>query len=206
MQPRSCPTLETAPGAETALVRAAKAGSSSAFTQLVERWKRPLYALLWKMCSRHDLAEELTHETFVRFWRSIASFDEGLPIYPWLRRIAVNLAVNQHEAASRRAIPVPDAALDGASDGWSHRQARTPPEELEGREREARILAALETLTPERRAALTLRAFEGLSYEEIARTMECSIGTVMSRLFRARMDLRERLRDLEPDEAPGDVE
>ncbi|MBI3267400.1 MAG: sigma-70 family RNA polymerase sigma factor [Planctomycetes bacterium] len=206
MDPRSTLTLETAPGAETDLVREAKAGSPVAFARLVERWKRPLYALLWKMTSRHDLAEELAQEAFVRFWRSLASFDEALPVYPWLRRIAINLAINQHESASHRASPAPDELLDGATDGYSHRRTRTPPEELEGRERERRILGALETLSPERRAVLTLRAFEGLSYEEIARTMECSIGTVMSRLFRARMDLRERLCELGEALAPGEAE
>jgi RNA polymerase sigma-70 factor (ECF subfamily) len=206
MDPRSGTTLETVSDAETALVREAKAGKATAFARLVDRWKRPLYSLLWKTTSRHDLAEELAHETFVRFWKSLAVFDETLPVYPWLRRIAVNLAINHHEAASHRATPVPGEALEGADDGYTHRRARTPVEELEGREREERILSALATLAPERRVVLTLRAFEGLSYEEIAKTMECSIGTVMSRLFRARMDLRERLRELGEDGVSGEPE
>lgn len=165
-----------------------------AFRRLVEKYQRPLYALLSGILSSHEDIDDALQETFLRTFRSLHRYDPGRPMYPWLRRTAVNVALGMRRSNHRhRAIPLEQArGLEGKEPSLN------PLFRLEQDEFAQRLRYALDLLPLEQRAVFQLRVQDELSYKEIAETLGIRIGTVMSRLNRARERLRQLLRhDLE---------
>ena len=179
------------------LVQAARAGDTRAFRRLVEAHMRPIYALGYRLLGNHDDADDVAQETFVRAWQALARYDERYTVSAWLRTIATRLALN--EIAKRRRRRTEGGELfDTVAE--THAEAAPGPEaEFEGAETRVRIEVALEALPQEFRVPLVLRTYEELSYAEIARLLEIPVGTVMSRIHRARCLLREQL---DPGRAP----
>jgi RNA polymerase sigma-70 factor (ECF subfamily) len=176
---------------DAALVARAKDGDAAAFGAIVESHRRRVFGLVFGITGRPDAAEELTQEAFVRLWRSLPDLDGRFPPYAWLRRTATNLAIDYCNGERRAAAARPRLAARAAD-----RPAEKPDRTLAGREDLDRVRAAMDRLPADQRTALTLRVVEGLSYQQIAETMGCAPGTVMSRLARARVALREILEQL----------
>jgi len=174
---------------EADLLASAQGGNLLAFDEIVRRYQRRVYSTALRIVRRHDLADDVTQEAFLRAHRALASYDRGRPFGPWICRIAANLAINhvrspeaREEALDEAALDrSPAAASDGPLDALLEKEARSVLEEAVGR------------LPAEQRAVFVLRTFEDLSYKEIAIALDLSVGTVMSRLSRAREKLRGAL-------------
>ena len=174
------------------LLRAARAGDARAFGELVQRFMRSIYAVAYRLMGNHDDADDIAQETFVRAHAALARYDENYSFYTWLRTIATRLGLNEIEKRRRRQTSGGETFESAAE--TVHAAAPDPAEELAGEELRAALESALRALPAEYRAVLALRTFEDLSYEDIARVLEIPIGTVMSRLSRARTELKSRLR------------
>jgi RNA polymerase sigma-70 factor (ECF subfamily) len=180
------------------LVRRVQQGDRSAFDLLVRKYQYRVAALVRRYVRDEAEAEDVAQEAFVRAWRALPQFRGESQFYTWLYRIAVNTAKNHLAGLGRR--PAMEAIDDEA--GATLREAEalqdgaSPEQEVLRGELEALVLAAFEALAPELREALSLREVEGLSYEAIAERMGCPIGTVRSRIFRARDAIDARLRPL----------
>lgn len=174
---------------EAALLAGAQGGNVLAFDEIVRRYQRRVYATALRIVRRHDLADDVTQEAFLRAHRALASFDRERPFGPWICRIAANLAINHVRSPQSR-----EEALDEAGLGESPASGADGPLSAV-LENEARALleAAVARLPAEQRAVFVLRTFEDLSYSEIAEALDLSVGTVMSRLSRAREKLRASL-------------
>jgi RNA polymerase sigma-70 factor (ECF subfamily) len=179
--------LKGAPDAD--LVARSKAGDIPAFGELVRRYQKPVFRIVLRMVKNQDDADDLTQDTFVRAHRGLKTFKEEFDFHPWLYRIAVNQAINLINKRKRQAAvdleDVPEGDIKTGPEPESPVQAASRQELLRTLE------SALERLPEEQRAVFLLRVQEGLSYEEIAKTMNTPKGTVMSRLARARMALRK---------------
>lgn len=172
---------------ERDLLRKAAGGNLFAFEEIVRRYQRRVYGVALRIVRRHDVADDVAQESFIRAWRALASFDLARPFGPWICRIAANLAVNHVRSPRAREEALPEG----------HGEQPSPAADaLEGvLDAEARAVLgrALLALPPDQRAVFVLRVHEELSYKQIAEALELSIGTVMSRLSRAREKLREAL-------------
>jgi RNA polymerase sigma-70 factor (ECF subfamily) len=146
----------------------------------VRRYQRRVYAVALRIVRRHDVADDVTQDTFLRAHRALDSFDRSRPFGPWICRIAANLAVNHVRSPEAREEALPD----GHAETPSHREG--PLEGVLDREVTEQLQEAMGLLSAEQRAVFVLRAVEGLSYREIAEALDISTGTVMSRLSRAR--------------------
>jgi RNA polymerase sigma-70 factor (ECF subfamily) len=187
------PTRANEQPEDAVLVRKAQQGDMDAYESLVRRYQQRVYALCRRLTGAHQSADDLAQETFIRAYFALARFDAQWPLYPWLRRIAVNAGLNYLKARGRER-PLEDGALA------ARRQPPAPvtddPEDrLESAEIQARLERAVEALPADQRSVFVLRFHESLSYEEISRTLELPLGTVMSRLNRARQKLKEMLAD-----------
>ena len=171
------------------LVRRFRGGEARAFGMLVDRYKRPLYALLVRVVGDRHAAEDLLQECFVRFWRHLDTLDETRPLYGFLRRVAVNLGLNHLRGRSRRGAAVEALARE------RQRAANADLKDDDVKETSAALRGALEELPEDQRVCLALRVQEGMSYAEIAKAAGVAVGTVMSRLSRARLALREKLKE-----------
>ncbi len=172
---------------ESGLLEQARRGSLFAFEEIVRRYQRRVYATAYRIVRRHEVADDVAQEAFIRAHRSLDRFDPARPFGPWICRIAVNLAVNHVRSPEAREDALPDGHAETAS---------AAPGPLQGvLDAEARALLdrALGGLPAEQRAVFCLRVFEELSYREIADALGIEMGTVMSRLSRAREKLREAL-------------
>jgi RNA polymerase sigma-70 factor (ECF subfamily) len=181
------------------LVERAQRGDKRAFELLVEKYQRKLARLLSRLIRDPGEVEDVAQETFVKAYRALPSFRGESAFYTWLYRIGVNTAKNYLMAMGRRAptsteVEAEDA--EGYDEGEQLRDINTPESVLLSKEIAATVNAAIDGLPGELRTAIQLRELEGMSYEEIARVMECPIGTVRSRIFRAREAIAERLRPL----------
>jgi RNA polymerase sigma-70 factor (ECF subfamily) len=176
------------------LVRRSRAGDQQAFRELFERYHRQVLALAVGMTGSGDDAMDVAQETFVRAHKNLGSFLGESSFYTWLYRIAVNVAIDFRRRQSRRAEVLPSEPIDETV--VDTERTTDPRREIERRELGARILQGIDELTPEHKAAIILREIEGLSYEDISKVMQCSKGTVMSRLHYARKKLQAKLRDL----------
>ncbi len=169
------------------LVKRAKKGDSRAFDLLVLKYQGRVVQLVSRYLNNAAEVEDVTQEAFIKAYRALPNFRGDSAFYTWLYRIAANAAKNHLVALGRR--PSSDMALDDSEvfdvPGLL-RDHESPDEVIMGKELEMLISRTIEELPVELRAALTLREFEGLSYEEIADVLECPIGTVRSRIFRAR--------------------
>lgn len=185
------------------LVERTLAGDQRAFGLLVLKYQRRIERLVGRMVRDTDLVEDIAQETFIRAYRALAQFRGEAQFYTWLYRIAVNTA-KKALVDLRRDPLVSETALRGGSDDEDETSsveneltsAETPETVLAAKEIAATVNSAMEALPEELRQAVTLREIEGLSYEEIAEVMDCPIGTVRSRIFRAREAISAKVRPL----------
>ncbi|MDE3012163.1 MAG: RNA polymerase sigma factor RpoE [Pseudomonadota bacterium] len=179
------------------LVERAQRGDQRAFELLVIKYQRKLGRLLSRLIRDPAEVEDVTQEAFVKAYRALGSFRGDSAFYTWLYRIGINTAKNYLVALSRRAptsTPYDSEEAETFDDGDQLRDVNTPEAELMSKQIARTVNESMEALPEELRTAITLREIEGLSYEEIAAVMACPIGTVRSRIFRAREAIAERLR------------
>jgi RNA polymerase sigma-70 factor (ECF subfamily) len=181
------------------LVERAQRGDKQAFGLLVTKYERKLWRLLSRFIRDPAEVEDVAQESFIKAYRALPSFRGDSAFYTWLYRIGINTAKNYLVAMGRRAPTTTEFDSEEAEsfeDGDQLRDINTPESVLMSKEVAETVNATMEELPEELRTAITLREIEGLSYEEIAGIMNCPIGTVRSRIFRAREAIAARLRPL----------
>ncbi|MDA9614785.1 sigma-70 family RNA polymerase sigma factor [Pseudomonadota bacterium] len=165
------------------LVNDIKAGNALAFEAMVIKYQPKLLSSLIAYTKSHEQAEELCQKTFIRVWQKIDTFRGDSALFTWIYRIGINLAKNDFASSYAKSKKKTDPLDVSEHDVSSH---ISPEVELIGKEAEQTIFNFIETLEMDIKTAFTLRELEGRSYEEIASIMKCPIGTVRSRIFRAR--------------------
>lgn len=204
------PVMRETPADETELLRKAQRGDRGAYGQIVIAYQDRLYNAMLRMVGDHDEARELTQEAFTRGLMKLSSFRGEASPYTWLFRIALNLAISQVRKNQRHRV----FSLSAGGNGHGHRsdsdgqrdqgsslmeqmacdRTSLPQQDIERRERGEKVLAALGRLDAEYRAMLVMRDIEGLDYRQMAEILQLPIGTLKSRLFRARLALRDELK------------
>ncbi|MBF7081563.1 sigma-70 family RNA polymerase sigma factor [Desulfallas sp. Bu1-1] len=176
------------------LVNKSKQGSNEAFEQLVKLYQNKVYALCYQLTNSRSDAQDLAQETFIKAYRSLSGFRNEADFGTWMHRIAVNLWINikrrkKPEVSLDATITTDNGemSIDVASND------ETPDEKLERKEFNTLVKLALNDLSEEHRTVLILREMYGYNYEEIAQIMDCSLGTVKSRINRARQSLKEKI-------------
>lgn len=187
--------------ADAMLVERAVAGDEKAFELLVIKYQRRIQRLIGRMVRDVDLVEDIAQETFIRAYRALAQFRGEAQFYTWLYRIAVNTAKKALMDLKRNPTVSENFFKSGDDDETSPLEndlisSETPDAVLASKEIAEMVNAAMEALPEELRQAITLREIEGLSYEEISEVMSCPIGTVRSRIFRAREAISEKIKPL----------
>jgi len=191
-----------APDADAPLIERVKRGDVKAFEMLVVKYQRRIERLIGRMVRDVDLIPDIAQETFIRAYRAIPQFRGESAFYTWLYRIAVNTAKKSLVELKRDPLITESARASRDDDDETYRNenelshGETPEAVLASKEIASTVNAAIEALSDDLRQAITLREIEGLSYEEIAELMNCPIGTVRSRIFRAREAIATRLRPL----------
>jgi RNA polymerase sigma-70 factor, ECF subfamily len=181
------------------LVDRAQRGDKQAFELLVAKYQRKLGRLLSRFIRDPAEVEDVAQEAFIKAYRALPSFRGDSAFYTWLYRIGINTAKNYLVAMGRRAPTTTEFDSEEAEnfdDGDQLRDVNTPEAELMSKQIAATVNLTMEELPEELRTAITLREIEGMSYEDIAAVMNCPIGTVRSRIFRARETIAARLRPL----------
>jgi len=181
------------------LVERAQRGDKRAFGLLVEKYQRKLGRLLSRMIRDPAEVEDVVQEAFIKAYRALPNFRGDSAFYTWLYRIGINTAKNYLVSMGRRPRVTAEIELEDAEnfeDGEDLRTIATPETELMSKQVAQTVNETVSALPEELRTAITLREIEGLSYEEIATLMGCPIGTVRSRIFRARETIAEKLRPL----------
>ena len=180
------------------LVERAQSGDKRAFELLVIKYQRKLGRLLSRMVRDAAEVEDITQETFIKAYRALPGFRGESAFYTWLYRIGVNTAKNYLVGRKRQASSTDVQAEDAENyeEGDMLRDVATPDAELQTKQIAQAVNSAVDALPDELRIAITLREIEGMSYEEIAQMMDCPIGTVRSRIFRAREAIAERIRPM----------
>jgi RNA polymerase sigma-70 factor (ECF subfamily) len=179
---------------DTRLIAACRSGKTEAFGVLVRRYQDRLYPTVFRLTGCAEDALDLLQEAFLRAFEKLDRFNGESSFYTWVYRIAVNLALSdlRKRRPSSRAVCMVDPPDSRADED--------PSVMLERAERDERIQRALATLAPDHRTIVVMKEFDDLRYEEIAAMLDIPVGTVRSRLHRARCELRERLRDLMDDD------
>ena len=191
-----------APDADAPLIERVKQGDVKAFEMLVVKYQRRIERLIGRMVRDVDLVPDIAQETFIRAYRALPQFQGESAFYTWLYRIAVNTAKKSLGELKRDLLVTESARASRDDDDETSRteneltDGETPESLLASKEVAMTVNAAIEALSEDLRQAITLREIEGLSYEEIAELMNCPIGTVRSRIFRAREAIALRLRPL----------
>lgn len=180
------------------LVQRVQRGDKKAFDVLVLKYQHKIAKLISRYIRDQHEVLDVSQETFIKAYRALANFRGDSAFYTWLYRIAINTAKNYLVAQGRRP---PDTDIDAEEaaqfDGDSSLKENDSPERLALKDEiEATIFRAIDELPEDLRTAITLRELEGMSYEEIAQTMACPIGTVRSRIFRAREAIDKKIRPL----------
>lgn len=174
------------------LIESVKKGDCDAFGPIVERYKMALYKVMYRMVLNRDDAEDLVEEAFIKAYRSIKKFQTGRPFYSWLRRIAVNNAINFLKRERRGNTTPLEYVENTLTNGRNDPVLMTRQKVLR-----ERINVALARLPEDARIILSLKVEEDLSYEEIGKLLNIPKGTVMSRLARARLKLKRIFEDME---------
>jgi RNA polymerase sigma-70 factor (ECF subfamily) len=185
--------------ADQILVEQVQRGDKRAFELLVAKYQRKIFRLLSRLIRDAAEIEDVAQEAFIKAYRALPNFRGESAFYTWLYRIAINTAKNYLVAQGRRAPTTTDTEIDEAEnfdEGDQLRDVNTPDSMLLSKQVGEAVNRAIEKLPEDLRTAIVLRELEGLSYEEIAETMNCPIGTVRSRIFRAREAIAEELRPL----------
>jgi RNA polymerase sigma-70 factor (ECF subfamily) len=184
--------------ADQTLVERVQKGDRRAFDLLVRKYQHKVVAVIGRYISDWSECQDVAQEAFLRAYRAMPAFRGDSQFYTWMYRIAINTAKN-HLVSQGRRPPTDDIAIEDALllDGGTRLKDRATPEhELLRQEIEQTVFAAVEGLPEDLKTAITLREVDGLSYEEIAEAMNCPIGTVRSRIFRAREAIDAKLRPL----------
>jgi RNA polymerase sigma-70 factor (ECF subfamily) len=191
-----------APDADILLVERARQGDVRAFEMLVVKYQRRIERLIGRMVRDVDLVQDIAQESFIRAYRALPQFRGDSAFYTWLYRIAVNTAKKALVDLKRDPL-VSEASFSSGDDGEETSRAETelsdgetPEAPLASKQVAGAVNAAIDALSEDLRQAITRREIEGLSYEEIATVMNCPVGTVRSRIFRARESIAARLRPL----------
>ncbi len=189
--------------ADALLVDRVKQGDVRAFEMLVVKYQRRIERLIGRMVRDVDLVPDIAQETFIRAYRALPQFRGESAFYTWLYRIAVNTAKKTLGDLKRDPLVTESARIGRDEDGEETSRVEneltdgeTPEALLASKQIANAVNSAIEDLSEDLRQAITLREIEGLSYEEIAEVMSCPIGTVRSRIFRAREAIAERLRPM----------
>jgi len=178
------------------LIKECQTGDISAFGKLVELHRKRIYQLAYQITGNHEDADDISQEAFIRAYRSVSKFKGESSFSTWLRRIAINLSINHLKKESRRGRESPDEEiLDSRIYPPISEWADSPLEDVESKELAQKIRQAMDSLPVVERIVFILRVHQGLSYKEMAQTLGCPMGTVMSRLNRARRRLRDKLKD-----------
>jgi RNA polymerase sigma-70 factor (ECF subfamily) len=189
---------------ELELVRQCQAGRSEAFDELVARYRTRIFAMIYNMVHNEQDAWDLAQDSFVKAWRSIKRFRGRSSFYTWIYRIVMNVTIDwlRKKQIKGAGVEFDDAIqlrqIDPASRTAPKADA-LPQARMERSEIRARIDDAIKELSPDHRAVILMKEIEEMQYHEIAETLGCSIGTVMSRLFYARRKLQNLLRDVYED-------
>jgi RNA polymerase sigma-70 factor (ECF subfamily) len=186
---------------ELELVRQCQAGRSEAFDELVIRYRTRVFAMIYNMVHNEQDAWDLAQESFVKAWKSINRFRRHSSFYTWIYRIVMNVTIDwlRKKQIKGAGAEFDDAVQMKEIDPASRTVPKADPlphQRLEHAEIRTRIDKAIKQLSPEHRAVILMKEIEGMQYHEIAETLGCSIGTVMSRLFYARKKLQHLLRDV----------
>src|SRR5450759_2056939 len=187
-----------APPEEMELVRRARKGDLSAYDELVRRYQERIYATVYHMTSNHEDANDLAQEAFIKAFQALKSFKGGSSFYTWVYRIAVNKTINflkQRKNRAHMSLDDLDFNAEHDPDLVALISDKTPRREVALAELQEKLNAAMQKLSEPHRLAVTLHDVQGLSHEEIAKIMECNVGTVRSRLFYARQQLQAYLSD-----------
>jgi RNA polymerase sigma-70 factor (ECF subfamily) len=183
---------------DQALVERVQRGEKGAFDLLVRKYQHKVTGVISRYINDWSECQDVAQEAFIRAYRAIGAFRGDSQFYTWVYKIAINTAKNYLVSQGRRP-PTDDVAIEDAvqlDGGIRLRESATPERELLRQEIEQTVFATVEQLPEELKTAITLREVDGLSYEEIAETMNCPIGTVRSRIFRAREAIDTKLRPL----------
>jgi RNA polymerase sigma-70 factor, ECF subfamily len=183
------------------LVRACQRGDKEAFRELVERYQRKIVSVAMGMVHNQEDALEIAQETFIKAYENLGRFKGESSFYTWLYRIVVNLSIDfqrrerRHPTVALEERGGPSGSGEGYEDSLKEERLTEPFQEAHAHEIGSRVHEAINELTPDHKAVILLREVEGLSYDEISRVMQCSKGTVMSRLHYARKKLQQKLKD-----------
>jgi RNA polymerase sigma factor RpoE len=183
---------------EMLLVKRAKQGDLSAYDDLVRRYQERIYATIYHMTANHEDANDLAQEAFIKAFHALRSFKGGSSFYTWVYRIAVNKTINflkQRKNKAQMSLDDIDLNAEHDPDMVALVSEKTPRREISLSELQEKLNGALQRLSESHRMVVTLHDVQGLSHEEIAKIMDCNIGTVRSRLFYARQQLQAYLSD-----------
>ena len=184
---------------DAVLVKRVQAGDNRAFDLLFHRYKHRVRSAVSRILDTREDVDDVVQEAFIKAYRALPKFRGDSQFFTWLYRIATNTAKNHLIAKARkRTNPDIDIYEETSSNEYTHLQENDNPENLlESRELELLIQATVQKLEPELRSAIMLREHAGLSYEQIAQIMDCPVGTVRSRIFRARASISDKIRERE---------
>lgn len=186
------------PTGEQELVQRARRGDLAAYDELVRRYQERIYATVYHMTSNHEDANDLAQEAFIKAYQALKTFKGGSSFYTWVYRIAVNKTINflkQRKNRSQMSLNDVDFNAEHDPDLVALISDRTPRREVGLTELQEKLNEAMQKLSEPHRLAVTLHDVQGMSHEEIAKVMDCNIGTVRSRLFYARQQLQAYLSD-----------
>jgi RNA polymerase sigma-70 factor (ECF subfamily) len=184
---------------DSELIRRARGEDISAYDELVRRYQERIYATVYHMTSNHEDANDLTQETFIKAYRALKSFKGDASFYTWVYRIAVNKTINFLKQRKHRGGQMSLNDLDFNAEHDPDLVAliseKNPRRDLNLAELQEKLNAAMQKLSETHRLVVTLHDIQGLAHEEIARIMDCNVGTVRSRLFYARQQMQAHLSD-----------
>ena len=196
-EPTEAPTAAN-PTEEQELVKRARRGDMAAYDELVRRYQERIYATIYHMTANHEDANDLAQEAFIKAYQALKSFKGGSSFYTWVYRIAVNKTINflkQRRNRTQLSLNDLDFNAEHDPDLLALVSEKTPRREVNLAELQKELNIAMQKLSEPHRLVVTLHDVQGLSHEEIAKIMDCNIGTVRSRLFYARQQLQAYLSD-----------